>query len=92
MIWFAQASETVDIINNVYAQWGAIGVLGLLLVSIGITLYRDNKALRLENKQSLLDRLADAKEFSKLEQIPKDELIKFIRNLYDVGNGTPGKQ
>ena len=97
MIWqFAALSETVDITQNVYAQWGFFGILALVvgaiifvLIRVIVFLVKDNSALRAELKASYEARLTDSKDFSKLEQIPKDEIIKFIRTLYALSDSRP---
>lgn len=97
MIWhFAQIAQANDIAQNSYAQLGFLGLLILIVSAVIVTmalvvryLVKKNDSLTQDLKASYEQRLADGKEFSKLEQIPKDALINFIRTLYDVASSGP---
>lgn len=98
MIWgFAQIAEVVDISQNSYAQLGFLGLLIVLVVAVILTmalviryLVKKNDGLTTALNASYEARLTDAQEFAKLEQIPKNEVIQFIRNLmYDRNKSNP---
>lgn len=96
MIWnFAQTQQQVDIVGNVYLQWGAVGVLffGGVLVSTMIIRYllKENKDLKLENSQLKDKRVEDAKVFAELAGKPAQDLVTFVGTLYELSTNKSRK-
>lgn len=96
MIWnIAQIEQVNDIAQNSYAQLGFLGLLIFFVVAAFVVmglviryLVKKNDGLIQDLKASHEARLKDAQDFSKLEQIPKDEIINFIKTWRDLASSN----
>lgn len=93
MTWyfFAQSQQQVDIVGNIYVQWGSLGVLALLAFLVVRYLLNERKELREENKtlRKEMDelkekRLEDAKYFAQQLAKPAQDLMGFVGSLYEL--------
>lgn len=93
MTWyfFAQTQQQVDIVGNIYVQWGSLGVLALLaslvvryLLNLIRELKEENKTLRMENNDLKEKRLDDAKYFAQQLAKPAQDLMGFVGSLYEL--------